>query len=103
MSFYLLSLPPVAQQPLVGQGFLIIEPSRTHSDTPHSVGPLWASDQPDTETSTWVCGWSLAGIAGANPAGGMLISTASLWDKLERFKHESCVTSALKSAVVFDV
>jgi hypothetical protein len=27
--------------------------SRSHSDTPHSVGLLWTSDQPDAETSTW--------------------------------------------------
>ena len=26
---------------------------RTHSDTPHSVGLLWTSDQSDTEPSTW--------------------------------------------------
>jgi hypothetical protein len=38
---------PMAQQPPVGQGLLIIEPSRSHSDTPHSVGMLWANDQPD--------------------------------------------------------
>ena len=25
---------------------------RSHSDTPHSVGLLWTSNQPDTETST---------------------------------------------------
>jgi hypothetical protein len=31
---------PVAQQHLVGQGLLIIEASRSHSDTPHSVGLL---------------------------------------------------------------
>jgi hypothetical protein len=37
---------PMAQQPLVGQGFLIIEASRSHSDTSHSVGLLWTSDQP---------------------------------------------------------
>ena len=24
-----------------------------HTDTPHSVGLLWMSDQPDAETSTW--------------------------------------------------
>jgi len=42
----------VAQQPLVGPVFLIIESSRSHSDTPHSVGLLWMSDQPDAETST---------------------------------------------------
>ena len=28
---------PMAQQPLVGQGLLIIEASRSHSDTPHSI------------------------------------------------------------------
>ena len=26
--------------------------TRTHSDTPHSVGLLWTSDRPDAETST---------------------------------------------------
>jgi hypothetical protein len=40
----------VAQQPPVGQGLLIIEASRSHSDTPHSVGILWTGDQPDAET-----------------------------------------------------
>jgi hypothetical protein len=44
---------PMAQQPLVGQGLLIVDASRSHSDIPHSVGLLWTSDQPDTETSTW--------------------------------------------------
>jgi len=34
------------------QGLLIIEASRSHSDTTHSVGLLWTSGQPDTETST---------------------------------------------------
>jgi hypothetical protein len=41
---------PTLQQPIVGQGVLIIEISRSHSDTPHSVRLLWMSDQPDTET-----------------------------------------------------
>ena len=41
----------MAQQPPVGQGLLIIEDSWSHSDTPHSVGLLWTSDQPDAETS----------------------------------------------------
>jgi len=31
--------------PLVCQGFLIIDDSPSHSDTPHSVGLLWTSDQ----------------------------------------------------------
>jgi hypothetical protein len=42
----------MAQHPLVGQGLLIIEVSRSHSDTSHSVGLLWTSDQPNAETST---------------------------------------------------
>jgi len=46
------SFPPMAQQPLVGQGLLMNEASRSHSDTPHSVGLLWMSDQPNAETST---------------------------------------------------
>jgi len=41
----------MAQQSLLGQGLLIVETSRSHSDTAHSVGTLWTSDQPDTETS----------------------------------------------------
>jgi len=32
---------------------LIMEASPSHSDTPHSVAPLWTSDQPVAETSTW--------------------------------------------------
>jgi len=34
----------VAQKALVGQGLLILETSRSHSDTPQSVGLLWTSD-----------------------------------------------------------
>jgi hypothetical protein len=41
------------QQPLLGQGQFIIEDSRSHSDTPHSVAPLWTSDQSDAESSSW--------------------------------------------------
>ena len=44
---------PMGQQPLVGQVLLIIEASLSHSDTPHSVGLLWKSDQPDVEAWTW--------------------------------------------------
>jgi len=36
----------------VGHGLSIIEVSWSHSDTPHSVGLLWTSYQPDSETST---------------------------------------------------
>ena len=42
----------MTQQPLVGQGLLIIDASQAHSDTPHSVGLLWPSDLPIAETST---------------------------------------------------
>jgi len=40
------------QQSPVGQDLLIIDAPLSHSDTPHSVGLLWTSDQPDEETST---------------------------------------------------
>jgi len=42
---------PMALQPTVAKDLLIIESSRSHSDTPHSAGLLWTSDQPDAETS----------------------------------------------------
>ena len=41
----------MTQQPLAGQG-LHVESSRSHSDTAHSVGFLWTSDQPDN-TQHW--------------------------------------------------
>jgi len=42
----------MAQQPLMGQGLLIIEASQSHLDTQHLVGFLWASDGPVTEICT---------------------------------------------------
>jgi hypothetical protein len=36
-----------------GRGVFIIEASRSHSGTPHSVGLHWTSDQPDPKTVTW--------------------------------------------------
>jgi len=36
----------------VGQSILIIEALRSHSDTPHSVGLLWTSDQPNSTLVT---------------------------------------------------
>ena len=41
----------VAQQSPVGQDLLIIEASRSHADTPQSVGFLRKGNQPDIETS----------------------------------------------------
>jgi hypothetical protein len=37
---------------LVGQGLLVVEVKRLHSDTPHWAGLLWTSYKPDAETST---------------------------------------------------
>lgn len=42
-------LPQRAQQPLIDHSLLIIEVAWYHSDTPHSLGLLWTSDQPDVE------------------------------------------------------
>jgi hypothetical protein len=42
----------MAQQPPVVQSIRVIETSRSHSDTTHSVGLLWTSDQPVAEAST---------------------------------------------------
>jgi len=49
---YILSFFLLAQQPPVGQGLLKHEVSRSHSDTPHSVGLPWTSDQLVAETCT---------------------------------------------------
>jgi len=42
----------MAQHSPLGHIFFNIEASGSHSDTPHSVGLLWTSDQLVTETST---------------------------------------------------
>ena len=39
--------PYLGATALVGQGLIIIEESRSHSDTPQTVELLWASEQPD--------------------------------------------------------
>jgi hypothetical protein len=46
---YFLSM---AQQPPVGQALLIVEASRSRTDSPHSVRLFWTTDQPDAKTST---------------------------------------------------
>jgi len=40
----------MAEQPLVGQGLLIMENLRSQSDTLKLVGPPWEIDQTETET-----------------------------------------------------
>jgi len=48
----IVNFSPIVQLPLMVQGLLIFETSRSHSDTPHSVGLLFTSDQLGAETST---------------------------------------------------
>ena len=43
---------PRLNSPPLGLGLHIIEASRLHSDTPHSVGLLQTSDEPVAETCT---------------------------------------------------
>lgn len=43
----------MARQPLMGQVFLTVNVSRSHSDTLHSVGLHWARDRTVAETYTW--------------------------------------------------
>ena len=52
-SLYISAFFPMAREPLLDQGLLIIEASRSHSDTPHSVRLLWTSDHPDAKISPW--------------------------------------------------
>jgi len=50
----------VARQPLVEQGLLIVEVSRSHSDASHLIGLIWTSDQSETETSIPLAGFETA-------------------------------------------
>jgi hypothetical protein len=36
----------ISRQPLVGLDLLIVEVSRSHSKTPHSIGPFWKTVRP---------------------------------------------------------
>jgi hypothetical protein len=52
LSYFGGNVPPHwRDSPLLDQGLSIIELSRSYSDTLHSVGFLWTSDQPDAGTS----------------------------------------------------
>ena len=42
----------MARRPLMGQGVLIVEAARLHTDKPHSVGLHWRTDRPVAKTST---------------------------------------------------
>ena len=61
---------------LVGLDLLIVEVSRLHSDTLHSLGLLWTSDRPVAETSTWQ-NTTLAKDTSLTPAGFETIIWAS--------------------------
>ena len=50
---WILRNPPTKQTPPVSQGLFFVEASRSHSDTPHSVGLLWTSEWHDSETPSW--------------------------------------------------
>jgi len=52
---YGIFFPPWTNSPSCTRALLIIEASRSYSDTPQAVGLLWTSDYPDSETSTWQC------------------------------------------------
>jgi len=43
----------MAQQPILSQGLLIVQASRTHMNTPYSSTLLWTSVQSVAWTSTW--------------------------------------------------
>jgi hypothetical protein len=66
----------MAQQPIVDQGLLVIEGSRSHSDPPRLVGFLCTSDQPErrdfyvynTQNSQETDIRTLAGLEPAIPA-----------------------------------
>ena len=50
VTYFRVPPPHMGQQPLVGQGLHIVKASRSRSDTPHSLGLLWTSDQYVAET-----------------------------------------------------
>ena len=52
LQLFIVSTSPCHYSPLMGILFPIFEASRSHSDTPHSVGLLSTRDQPVAETST---------------------------------------------------
>jgi len=52
-SFKVIYFLSMAQQPIMDQCLLIIEASRSHSETQHSAGFLWTSDRPVVDTPIW--------------------------------------------------
>ena len=88
--------PPRCDNPPVGQGLVIIESSRSYSDTPHSVGLLWMSDQSDAEplpdnkrhvqqTDIHASGGIRTRNHSKRAAVGQRLRPRSHWDQLECF------------------
>jgi hypothetical protein len=48
------TLLTMGQQPVLGQGIVIVDVSRPHSETPYLIGLPLTGNQPDAETSTWL-------------------------------------------------
>jgi hypothetical protein len=107
---------PIAQQPLVGQGLLIIEASRSHSDTQHSVGLLWTSDQPDarptpdnTQHSQATDIYARGGIRTRNPskraATDSRLRRRGHWDRPNMFKYwrHMSVVITYKNCIIYSV
>jgi hypothetical protein len=92
----------MAQQPPVGQGFLIIEASQSHSDTPHSVRLLWRVINPtqrplpdNTEHSQETNIYAPGGIRTHNPskraAAVSRLRPRGRWDRYQ--PHKTCDSS----------
>jgi len=85
-----------AQRPLVGQGLLIIEASRSHSGTPHSIGPsggvispsqrlLPDNKQHSRETDIHASGGVLTGDSSKRAAAGPRLRPRGHWERPRTF------------------
>jgi hypothetical protein len=83
------------RETLVGQDFLIIEVSRSHSDTPHAVGLHWTSDPlPDNTQHSQETGIDAhSGIRTCNlskrAAAEPCLRPRGHWDQLEQDMRDS--------------
>jgi hypothetical protein len=75
LSIFVFYSPLHGTTALTGQGLLIFAASRSHSDTPYSVGLLWTSDQPDAETSMSPAEFETATPESERPLGSAVFST----------------------------
>ena len=69
---------PMELQPQLGQCLPIISALQSHSDTTHSLGLLWTSDQPDAETSTFTKHSTQKKLTSITP-GGIRTSNPNKW------------------------